>query len=221
MAVQKPAPGLPRPRGIIFDWDDTLVDNWGVIADSINVALTAYGKPAWTYAEVKARVRHSARDSFPVLFGAEHAEAAMRIFYDHFKQHHLAHLIPKDGAIELLDTLRDDSVPLFVVSNKNGFVLRREAAHLGWEDRFHRLVGAADAPKDKPAPDAVHMALEGSGLSAGPEIWFVGDKDIDLACAVAAGCTPVLIGSSPDVDINPAPKLAISDCSSLRSAIGY
>jgi phosphoglycolate phosphatase len=35
---------------------------------------------------------------------------------------------------------------LGVVSNKRGYLLRREAAHLGWMSLFHRLVGANDAP---------------------------------------------------------------------------
>ena len=32
---------LPAPKAILFDWDNTLVDNWATIADALNVALTA------------------------------------------------------------------------------------------------------------------------------------------------------------------------------------
>ena len=33
--------GLPRPRAILFDWDNTLVDNWETIRLALNTALTA------------------------------------------------------------------------------------------------------------------------------------------------------------------------------------
>ena len=64
--------------------------------------------------------------------------------------------------------------PLAVVSNKQGMVLREEAERLGWDRYFHRLIGANDAPEDKPSVLPLRMALEGSGIGLGPEVWFVG-----------------------------------------------
>ena len=58
-----------KPNVIIFDWDNTLVDTWPVIADSLNTALCAFNKKPWTLEQVKANVRHSLRNSFPTLFG--------------------------------------------------------------------------------------------------------------------------------------------------------
>jgi phosphoglycolate phosphatase len=72
-----------------------------------------------------------------------------------------------------------------------------EAAHLGWTPYFGRLVGAQDAATDKPTVAPVVMALAGSGLERGADVWFVGDADIDMACAVNAGCTPVLLRDRP------------------------
>ena len=77
------------PRAILFDWDNTLVDNWPVISDSMNEVFSAFGMPQWTLAETKARTRASLRDSFPRLFG-ERAKEAGRIFSDHFASRHLA-----------------------------------------------------------------------------------------------------------------------------------
>src|SRR5262249_27650124 len=57
------------PRAILFDWDNTLVDNWAVINDSMNAVFSAFGMPQWTLAETKARTRASLRDSFPRMFG--------------------------------------------------------------------------------------------------------------------------------------------------------
>ena len=54
MAANDP-PGLPR--AILFDWDNTLVDTWPVIHDSMNVTLTHMGWEPWTMDETRARVR--------------------------------------------------------------------------------------------------------------------------------------------------------------------
>ena len=97
----------------------------------------------------------------------------------------------------LAELAATDGLILGVVSNKTGRFLRAEAESLGWTPLFHRLVGATDAPRDKPARDPVDLALAESGLVAGPDVWFVGDTDIDLLCAVTAGCTPVLIREDP------------------------
>ncbi len=188
---------LPPPRALLFDWDNTLVDTWSTIHHALVVTFEAMGRRPWTLEETRANVRQSAREAFPALFGAR-AEDATRLFYETFERDHLAHLRERPGAGEMLAQLagRDDLL-LGVVSNKTGRYLRLEAERLGWEAHFHRLVGATDAPRDKPARDPVDLALAGSGLAAGPEVWFVGDTDVDLQCAVAAGCTPVLIREVP------------------------
>jgi phosphoglycolate phosphatase len=188
---------LPRPRALLFDWDNTLVDTWTVIHAALVETFRAMGETPWTFEETKARVRQSAREAFPALFG-ERAPEATRLFYEVFQRDHLIHLRERDGAGAMLaDLAAREELLLGVVSNKTGKYLRTEAEHLGWTPHFHRLVGATDAARDKPARDPVDLALQESGLAAGPDVWFVGDTDIDLQCAVGAGCTPVLIRDHP------------------------
>lgn len=119
-----------RPSAILFDWDNTLVDNWAVIRAALNAALTAMGQAPWSLAETRARVRASLRDSFPKMFGARWPEAE-KIFYDRFAETHLAELRAMPGAGRLLAGLTGAGLPLAVVSNKRGGYLRAEAAHLG------------------------------------------------------------------------------------------
>lgn len=184
---------LPAPRAILFDWDNTLVDTWSVIHHALAVTFEAFGQRPWTLEETRQRVRASARDAFPELFG-DRAEAATELFYETFARDHLKGLAPRAGAAEALGALaaRGD-LWLGVVSNKTGRYLREEAEHLGWHGHFRRVVGALDAARDKPAVDPVVMALAGSGLEPGPAVWFVGDTDIDMRCARNARCTALLI----------------------------
>ncbi|MHA1114191.1 MAG: HAD family hydrolase, partial [Alphaproteobacteria bacterium] len=183
----------PAPRAILFDWDNTLVDSWPPIHAAMNVTLEAMGHPIWTLDETRSRVRRSLREAFPDMFGARW-EAARDIFYDSFRDHHLATLSARPGAEEMLADIADAGIYLGVVSNKTGAYLRREAAHLGWARYFGRLVGATDAARDKPAVEPVELALGDSGVSPGSQVWFVGDTAIDMLCARNAGCFAVLVG---------------------------
>ena len=189
----------PNPRAVLFDWDNTLVDTWGVIHDSLNTTLAAMETPLWTLAETKHKVRRSLRDTFPEMFG-DRWEEARDIFYRRFREIHLEKLEARPGALDLIQVLAEAGVYLGVVSNKSGDHLRAEAAHLGWDAYFARLVGATDAPRDKPAIEPVVMALEEGGLDPGPAVWFVGDTPIDMECAHNAGCISVLIRESAPQD---------------------
>jgi phosphoglycolate phosphatase len=209
------------PRAILFDWDNTLVDNWHVIAESMNAVFDAFDMPRWSLAETKARTRASLRDSFPRMFG-DRAKEAGRIFSDHFASRHLAELREMPGAGDLLKRLKASGLYLGIVSNKRGRFLRLEADHLGWTGHFNKLIGAADAPQDKPAIAPVELALAGSGIARGSEVWFVGDTDIDIDCAANAGCIPVLLRVEiPGVDEFPAnkPHLHFSDCNALAKRL--
>jgi phosphoglycolate phosphatase len=214
----RPSDRIPAPRAILFDWDNTLVDGWEVIRQSLNAAFEFGGLPPWTLDEAKTRVRASLRDSFPRLFGDRWQEA-MGVFYSHFEANHLAGLREMPEAGELLAEIAGRGIYLAVVSNKTGRFLRLEAGHLGWTRHFSRLVGAGDAACDKPAVDPVDLALAGSFIERGPHVWFVGDADIDIDCAAAAGCLPVLLRlASPKPEEFPHhwPALHHIDCGALR-----
>ena len=188
-----------RPKAILFDWDNTLIDSWVVIQDALNATFVEFGVEQWSLDETKTRVAKSMRDSFPELFGDQWEEAG-KAFYKHFESIHLDRLTPLPGAARALEELFDLGIYLGVVSNKTGKLLRAEAQKLGWDKHFGKIIGATDAPNDKPAKDPVLMALAQSGFEPGPDVWFVGDARIDMECAVNAGCIPILIRPDPPSD---------------------
>jgi phosphoglycolate phosphatase len=209
------------PRAVLFDWDNTLVDNWPTIHDALNATLAAMGHPTWSLAETRARVRASLRDSFPVMFG-ERWEEARDIFYRRFEARHIETLVPLPGARELLNALHGRGVYLGVVSNKTGRYLRKEAAALDWERYLTRLVGAQDAVHDKPDRAPIDLALAPAGLAAGPAVWFVGDTAMDMRCAHAAGCTAILVGATGvDDDFSGcAPHFQVTDLAGVGRLMG-
>lgn len=216
-----PESELPVPRAILFDWDNTLVDTWRTIHHALCITFEAMDRTPWTLDEVRRNVRASARDAFPALFGAR-AEEASEIFFATYERDHLDKLAPLPGAPEMLADLAARNLTLGVVSNKIGRLLRKEAAHLGWDRHFSGLVGAADASADKPSAEPVRLALASSGHAPGPEVWFVGDTDIDMRCAAEAGCTRVLLRPQPpDKAEFPGhePQLYFAACGELSAAV--
>jgi phosphoglycolate phosphatase len=208
---------ISLPRAVIFDWDNTLVDSWGAIADAINVTRTHFGLASWTMDEAKANCSRSARESFPDWFGDRWQEAS-DIFYARFSAVQMSCLNPLKGSAALLKWLLDVQIPSFVVSNKDGEFLRRESDALGWNNYFVGIVGATDALRDKPDREHADHALRLGGLHAGKDIWFVGDSDADMACARNSNCTPIYIGTRQNAD-----KLGVEysfvDCEELLSLL--
>ena len=43
----------PKPRAILFDWDNTLVDSWTTINEAHNFLMRAMGMPEWSIEETR------------------------------------------------------------------------------------------------------------------------------------------------------------------------
>ena len=192
---------LSAPKAVIFDWDNTLVNTWPIIHKALVETFNHYGLEAWTLEETRRRVKHSLRDSFPKLFGEKWEEAG-KYYQKSYQSCHLQELesLPETEAV--LKFLQEKGVYTVVVSNKKGPNLRKEVEHIGWNPYFRTLVGSDDAANDKPHADPVTMALAGSGIEAGADVWFVGDTTIDLECAKNTGCVPVLYGEIEGEPVN-------------------
>jgi phosphoglycolate phosphatase len=219
---------MNRPCCILWDWDNTLVDGWAAIQHGLNVTFRDFAMPEWDRETVLARVRGSLRDTFPGMFGAEW-ERARDVFYAAVRSCHLEVLSPMPGAAAAI-AAAGALAPQGVISNKQGPLLRAEAAHLGWAPHFAALVGAGDAAADKPDPAPFALALAACGATAGPEVWYVGDTALDMQAARAAGCTAVLLGNAahdggvanirPDVHFADGHALAAALASLARSPSG-
>ena len=211
---------IALPRAVFFDWDKTLVDNWDAIVHATNETLKAMDMAPWTDQEARMRIRKSAREAFPELFGSR-ADEAIDVFYGAFEKLHCTELCPLPGAFELLEHLSASDVPLGVVSNKTADYLNREIAHLGWDGLFRSVVGAGEAHADKPDPAPIILALERAGLG-GPDanVWYVGDNEMDMICARRAGCMPVLVDTMglPQSHFHEAdaiPEITFESCGDL------
>jgi phosphoglycolate phosphatase len=187
---------LKKPKAIIFDWDNTLANTWPLIQGAIDETMIKMGKEPWGLQRVKDNVHKSMRESFPEIFGADW-EKAGEIYKNSYRSMNLNKLNFLPYALNLIDAIERKGIIQFVVSNKMGPTLRKEAENLEVSKKFFALVGAGDAVADKPSRHPVELALIGSDLDpAKDDIWFIGDTVTDLECAYNSGCRPIIIGSS-------------------------
>jgi len=178
-------------RAIIFDLDGTLLDTLDDIADSVNRmlddcgfsthAVDAYRSfigDGWRMLVTRALPEDRRTDALIEACAGQSRE----IYRENWNRKTRAY----DGIPELLDRLREQALPLAILSNKpHDFTLRYAEAYLKpWP--FEAIMGFSDRLPPKPDPAA---ALEIARRMGRPpsSILFVGDSGVDMQTAHAAG----------------------------------
>lgn len=137
-------------------------------------------------------MRYSSRELYGPLYG-DQAEEALETLSRFMEENHLKHLEVLPDSLELLNFLKEQNIPVGIVSNKRHQFLLREVSHLGWDHLTRISIGAGYADKDKPAADPLLLALKECGITPGAGVWYVGDSETDMLTAQAAGCSPILV----------------------------
>ncbi len=202
---------LKKPRAIIFDWDNTLVNTWPLIQSAINAAMRSAGRETWSLEKVRNNVHKSMRESFPEIFGDDWRKAG-EVYKAAYHSINIDQIQFLPNALKLIEKIEELGILQFIVSNKVGITLRKEAAKLGVERKFFALIGSQDAPADKPSKEPVQLALMGCDLELGrDEIWFVGDTIADVDCAYNSRCTPVVYAETVEQISKTIPRDFLSE----------
>jgi HAD superfamily hydrolase (TIGR01509 family) len=178
---------------VLFDWDGTLLDSFEADANAYMEMFSALGM-RWSLAELK---RHYSPNWHRVYRAAhlprakwEEADRLWRLFYR--KQQ------PKlqPGALRVLQTL-DRRFKMALVSSGSGSRVRRQLREHNVSAMFLTKVCSEDAPRRKPHPAPLRMALE--KLCAPPQASvYIGDAPEDIEMAHRAGVRAIgVLGGSP------------------------
>jgi D-glycero-D-manno-heptose 1,7-bisphosphate phosphatase len=144
------------------------------------------------------------------------------------------------GVAAALKRLQQAGYELFIVSNQSGVgrglitrdqvaAVNREMIRQLGEPFFTEIYNSYASPEDpycedrKPAPLLVFRARDEHGLDLAHS-FFVGDKVIDVQCAVNAGCHPVLVLTGTelsDSEIETARKVAEQTCQDVPEAVAW
>ena len=182
-------------RAVIFDLDGTLADTLEDIADSMNRVLAGKGFPTHGYDAYRYYVGNGLQNlvirSLPENARTDHMIA---LCHDRMiAEYHLNYINKTrlyDGIPELLDVLSSQRIKLAVLSNKADPLTQKICAVLLKNWTFEIVLGANDRFPRKPDPASALFVSKQMGVE--PEhICYLGDSDVDMKTAVAAGFYPV------------------------------
>ena len=205
------------PKAILFDWDNTLVNNWDPIIISYNETLKSLGLKKQSKEETLKNAKYSLRETFPRVF-KDDWKKAKKIFYVVFKKIHLKKIKPMPKAEKILKIIKKKKIACGVISNKDGDLLRKEINKLGWKKYFKIFVVANEAKKDKPSKYPLLLALNKISLKPNKNIWYVGDNEIDVEFAKNNKCSSIFIENKmfKKKDLKQKPDLILKKIEALE-----
>ena len=173
-------------RGIIFDFDGTLIDSYEAIAESLNHVRASFALPPFGMAEVKEMVGHGLERLIEKAAGAERVEEGVRLFRQKY-----ATLCESKSSIlpqvkETLDQLDRRGYRMAIATNKPSYFARDILKALEMEHLFAEVLGPNDVERPKPDPEMLEIIMMRLGLSP-EEVAYVGDMLLDIEVARRAG----------------------------------
>lgn len=180
------------PRGVLFDLDGTLADTIDDIAAAVNVVLHRYGYPEHEVYSYRSMVGNGFANLIRQALPSEVAgiESVFQAIFAESKQFYASHSIVKTkaypGVDQLLDKLSDRGISIAVLSNKPDSMAKGMVRALFPRIAFMEVRGEIEGSPRKPDPSSA-LQIVASGPFQPKEWLFVGDSDVDMKTALAAG----------------------------------
>lgn len=135
----------------------------------------------------------------------EDVRKALEYFLAYYREHMLDYTTLYPGVRETLDALRDNGIPMAVLTNKPVRISQAIVDGLGLSEHFQRVYGGNSFAEKKPHPVGIETLLKELGVSR-EEALMVGDSDVDIltarnagvrSCGVTYGFKPESLRSTP------------------------
>ena len=174
-----------RVSAVLWDLDGTIVD-------SFELLFGAYGHAVRTVLGWELTRERLAADLGPPMpdhvakYSPDHVPELTEAFRHYYDEHHDEQIVVHEGVREALAALREREVALGLVTSRGGFNTHCRLESLGLLDCFDAIVTREDAPRPKPDPGPVEVALGWLQVPPGQAL-MVGDDPVDIEAAKAAG----------------------------------
>jgi len=182
-------------KAVIFDLDGTLLDTIRDIADSMNVVLEKFGFPIYRtedyYYFVGEGMEILCRRTIPHAHNTPQVIAkCVELMKSEYQRRWLNNTKPYPGIPELLQELEEKHIKMAVLSNKPDQFTKLFVQKLLIQRRFSIVIGECSDFAKKPAPESALYIAEFLKIAPAQFI-YLGDSDIDMKTAHAAGMFPV------------------------------
>jgi phosphoglycolate phosphatase len=177
---------------VMYDLDGTLLDTASEIADAVNQTLAEFDHETVSEQQVRDWIGNGT--GWLMKTAWHHTEGPLDIPWERVMERFIFHYESTAGTRSnafphVLDTLkrtREYGVKQALVTNKETRFTERVLEMHGLQDVFDIVICGDSLPVKKPDPAVIAHCLTMLGASAG-EALFVGDSEIDVSTAKAAG----------------------------------
>lgn len=185
-------------KAFMFDLDGTLLDTLADIAAACNQLLSLHG---WPQHPVSV-YRHMVGNGFGTLIRRAVPEAVLASLDARtlaqlveegrgiYGQHLQGATVPYPGMTEALRALSERGLLLAVLSNKPDEMTQTLIPQQFPDIAFAQIYGGRSDMPLKPDPSGALKLLQNMGISPA-DCFYVGDSDVDMKTALAAGMIPV------------------------------
>lgn len=170
----------------LFDLDGTLLDTLGDLADACNYALRTLHYPEHPESAYRHFVGNGVRmlclRILPEKLQSDSLalEELLHIYNERYRSHLFDRTRPYPGIPELLTSLRNENIPLAIVSNKPD-PFTRSIADQFFLGLFNEVAGQ-QGTLTKPDPTGVNQILSRLGIPPEKAL-YVGDSGVDMQTA--------------------------------------
>jgi phosphoglycolate phosphatase len=196
-------------RLVMYDLDGTLLDTASEIAAAVNQTLTEFGAETVEEWRVRAWIGYGAakliEEAWRTMKPGAHLDDVMASFGRHYRETVGKTSQPFPYVMETLQKVKALGIKQAVITNKESSFTQRVLEKHRMTDLFDLVISGDTLPVRKPDPAVIQHCLQTLQQTAEGSL-FVGDSDIDVVTAKAAGvvCWAVPYGYNSDRDIRQA-----------------
>lgn len=183
---------MTRIRGVLFDFDGTLVDTWRLYIETYRRTLNEILGQSYTGTEVeelrpKAEIRFFLDEPYRAQY-----DALYETFVRYYDEHHANHFDgPYPGALEAARAVVERGYDTAVVTGKSRSAYESTMRVLDADGLIGSLVFDTsvcddDVNRPKPDPEGILLACRRLGLK-GEEIVYAGDSSVDIDATMEVG----------------------------------
>lgn len=173
-------------RGVIFDFDGTLIDSYEAITESLNQVRRGRGLSPFAIDEVRGMVGHGLEKLIERAIGPDGIEEGVRTFREKYATlcQERTTILPQ--VRETLEELDRRTYQMGIATNKPSYFARDILRTLEIDHLFAEVLGPNDVERPKPDPEMLEIMMMRLGLGA-DEVVYVGDMPLDVEVARKAG----------------------------------
>lgn len=183
-------------KGCIFDLDGTLTDTLDSMYVAINLTLKEMNLPEITREQCREYIGNGMAylvEHALMAVGdekAERKEEGISIYSRIFDQYCTYHVVPYEGIMDLLETLKSKGYKMAVLSNKPHQQAVTVVKEIFGENLFDWVQGQTPQVPRKPKPDGIYVILNDWGMEK-EDCLYVGDSEVDMQTGTYAGVKTV------------------------------